>query len=146
MQDAIEAEMIFLAVPFPAHGDVARLRPDWSGKIVVDLTNDFGGDAPKMGSGLSSQVVAQAFAGARLVKAFNHLPAQQLGTNPPIEGQEQVVFVSSDDAQASASVAALATRLGFAPVEIGKLAGGAALHVVDGRPGGLLLQNLAKLG
>lgn len=40
-----------------------------------------------------------------------------------------------------------ATQLGFAPVEIGKLAeGGVALHVLDGQPGGLLLQNLAKLG
>ena len=110
------------------------------------MTNDFGGNAPKMGGGLSSQIVARAFAGARLVKAFNHLAAKQLGTNPPVEGQAQVVFVSSDDAEASATVAALATKLGFAPVELGPLANGAALHVVDGRPGGLLLQNLAKLG
>ena len=144
-QDAVNAEMIFLAVPFPAHADVARMRPDWSGKIVVDLTNDFGGDAPKMGGGLSSQVVARAFGGARLVKAFNHLAAQQLGTNAPVEGQAQTIFVSSDDATASASVAALATKLGFAPIELGPLAGGAALHVVDGNLGGLLLQNLAKI-
>ena len=146
VQDAIGAEIIFLAVPFAAHPDVAKLLPNWDGKIVVDLTNDFGGDTQKMGGHLSSEMVAQAFAGARVVKAFNHLPSAQLGTNPSVAGQQQVIFVSSDDAEASASVAALATRLGFAPIEIGKLAGGAALHVVDGQPGGLLLQNLAKLG
>ena len=147
VQDAIGAEIIFLAVPFAAHPDVAGLLPDWNGKIMVDATNDFGGDAQKMGGRLSSEVVAQAFVGAHLVKAFNHLPAAQLGTNPSVAGQQQVVFVSSDDADASATVAATVTQLGFAPVEVGKLAqGGVALHVVDGQPGSLLFQNLAKLG
>ena len=61
-------------------------------------------------------------------------------------GQRQAVFVSSNEADASATVAAVATQLGFAPIEVGKLnRGGAALHVVDGQPGGLLFQNLAKL-
>jgi hypothetical protein len=57
------------------------------------------------------------------------------------------VFVSSNDAEASATVAGLATQLGFAPIELGRLdKGGAPLHVLDGRPGGLLFQNLIKLG
>jgi hypothetical protein len=87
--------------------------------------------------------VTQAFVGARLVKAFNHLPVAQLGTNPSLEGQRQVVFVSSNDAAASAAVAAVATQLGFAPVELGRLdSGGLPLHVVGGRSGGLLFQNL----
>ena len=146
VQDASEAEMIFLAVPFPAHADVAKLRGDWQGKIIVDTTNALRVAPEDLGGRLSSEVVARAFAGARLVKAFNHLPARQLGTNPPVKGQQQVVFVSSDDAEASATVAALVTQLGFAPVELGKLAqGGAALHVLDGQPGGLLFENLAKL-
>ena len=82
---------------------------------------------------LSSEVVAKAFVGARLVKAFNHLPAAQLGTNPPLEGQQQVVFISSNDAEASATVAALATQVGFAPIELGRLdQGGVPLHAVDG--------------
>jgi predicted dinucleotide-binding enzyme len=145
-QDAIAAEIIFLAVPFAAHKDVAGLLPDWNGKIVVDLTNAFGVAPQELGGRVSSKIVAQAFVGARLVKAFNHLPAKQLGTNPSVNRQQQVVFVSSDDADASATVAAIATQLGFAPVELGKLAqGGMALHLIDGQPGGLLFQNLAKL-
>ena len=147
VKDAITAEIIFLAVPFAAHPDVAKLLPNWDGKIVVDATNDFGGDTQKMGGHLSSEMVAQAFAGARLVKAFNHLPSAQLGTNPSVAGQQQVIFVSSDDADASATVAAMISQLGFAPIKVGRLdQGGAALHVVNGQPGGLLLQNLAKLG
>lgn len=58
-----------------------------------------------------------------------------------------MVFVSSNDAEASGTVAALATQLGFAPIELGRLdQGGVPLHVVGGKPGGLLLQNLVKLG
>ena len=159
VQDACEAEMIFLAVPFLAHNDFAKqfkpknILPDfippmpWNGKIMVDVTNAFHVAPKELGGRLSSEVVAQAFVGARLVKAFNHLPAAQLGTNPSVEGQKQVVFVSSNDADASASVAAVVTELGFVPVELGKLAqGGAALHVLDGQPGGLLFQNLVKVG
>ncbi len=146
VQDASGAEMIFLAVPFPAHGDVARQCKDWNGRIVVDATNAFGVAPQELEGRLSSEIVARAFVGARLVKAFNHLPARQLGTNPSVDRQRQAVFVSSDDPEASATVAALVTQLGFAPVELGKLAqGGAALHVLDGQPGGLLFQNLAML-
>ena len=147
LQDAYTAEMIFLAVPFAAHKDVAKQFKQWNGKIVVDLTNAFHVVLEELGGLLSSEVVSQAFVGARLVKAFNHLPAAQLGTNPSVEGQQQAVFVSSNDADGSATVAAVATQLGFAPIELGRLdQGGAPLHVVGGRPGGLLLQNLARLG
>jgi 8-hydroxy-5-deazaflavin:NADPH oxidoreductase len=147
IQDASKAELIFLAVPFSAHKDVAKQFKQWNGKIVVDLTNAFHVAPEELGGLLSSEAVSQAFAGARLVKAFNHLPAAQLGTNPSLEGQRQAVFVSSNDANASAAVASLATQLGFAPIELGRLdKGGLPLHVLGGRPGGLLLQNLAKLG
>jgi 8-hydroxy-5-deazaflavin:NADPH oxidoreductase len=159
VEDAFEAGMIFLAVPFAAHHDVARqLRPKnvfpdfvpptpWSGKIIVDVTNAFHVAPDELRGLLSSEVVSKAFVGARLVKAFNHLPAAHLGTNPSLEGQRQVVFVSSNDADASASVAAMVTELGFAPVELGRLnEGGAALHVLNGQPGGLLFQNLVKPG
>ena len=147
IQDACQAQMIFLAVPFSAHKDVAKQFERWNGKIVVDLTNALRVDPEELGGLLSSEVVSQAFVGGRLVKAFNHLPAAQLGTNPSLEGQRQVVFVSSNDADASATVAAVATQLGFAPVELGRLdQGGAPLHVLGGRPGGLLFQNLVKIG
>ena len=150
IHDAYEAEMIFLAVPFPAHKDVAKQFKNWNGKIVVDAMNIldlFPKEREELGGVLSSEVVTKAFIGARVVKAFNHLPSDQLGTNPSVEGQRQAVFVSSNDADASATVAAVATQLGFAPVELGKLdEGGTPLHVVGGKPGGLLSQNLVKLG
>ncbi len=146
-QDAYKAGMIFLAVPFPAHKDVAKKLNNWNGKIVVDLTNALPFAPEELGDRLSSEIVSEAFVGARLVKAFNHLPAEQLGTNPSVEGQRQVVFIASNDPDAGAAVADVATQLGFAPVELGKLdQGGAPLHVLGGKPGGLLFQNLVKLG
>jgi predicted dinucleotide-binding enzyme len=147
VQDAYQAEIIFLAVPFSAHKDVAKQFKQWNGKIVVDATNALRVAPGELGGLLSSEVVSQAFVGARLVKAFNHLPAAQLGTNPAVEGQRQAVFVSSNDADASAAVAAVATQLGFAPIELGRLdKGGVPLHILGGQPGGLLFQNLVKLG
>jgi predicted dinucleotide-binding enzyme len=150
IQDACKAEMIFLAVPFPAHKDVAKQFKQWNGTIVVDVTNTLDlspVEQEELGGLLSSEVVSKAFVGARVVKAFNHLPAKQLGTNPAAKGQRQAVFVSSNDADASAAVAAVATKLGFAPIELGRLdQGGVPLHVLGGRAGALLSQNLVKLG
>jgi 8-hydroxy-5-deazaflavin:NADPH oxidoreductase len=147
LQDACQAEIIILAVPFSAHQEIAKQFKNWNGKIVVDAMNALHTAPEQLDGLLSSELVSKAFAGARLVKAFNHLPAAQLGTNPPLGEHRQVVFVSSDDVDASAIVAALATQLGFAPVELGRLdQGGIPLHFVGGQPGGLLFQNLEKLG
>ena len=146
VQDAYEAALIFLAVPFPAHKDVAKQFKTWKGKIVVDVTNALDVAPKDLGGRLSSEIVSKAFVGARLVKAFNHLPAAQLGTNPSRKGKRQVVFVSSNDVDASATVAKVATRLGFAPIELVRLdQGGVPLHALNGEPGGLMFQNVEKL-
>jgi hypothetical protein len=83
------AEVIFLAVPFPAHKGVAKILKNWNGKIIVDAMNILNlspKEREEMGGVLSSEVVAEAFGGARVVKGFNHLPAEQLGANPSIQG------------------------------------------------------------
>jgi 8-hydroxy-5-deazaflavin:NADPH oxidoreductase len=146
VQDAHKAEIIFLAFPFAAHKNIAKQFKDWNGKIVVDVTNAFHVAPEELGDRLSSEVISEAFAGARVVKAFNHLPAEKLGTNPE-KHQPQAVFLSSNDTDAGATIAAVASQLGFAPIQLGRLdQGGVPLHVVGGKPGGLLLQNLVKLG
>jgi 8-hydroxy-5-deazaflavin:NADPH oxidoreductase len=147
IKEAHQAEMIFLAVPFTSHKEVAQEFEQWNDKILVDVTNALHVAPTALGGRLSSEIVAEAFPGARLVKAFNHLPAAQLGTNPLLPSQQQAIFVSSNDPDASRIVAALVTQLGLAPVELGRLdQGGVPLHAVAGRPGGLLFQNLEKLG
>lgn len=148
LKHALDADVVFLAVGFLQVPAVAAQRTGGTGKLVVDVTNTLqpaDRDGMDLHGLLSSEFNAQFVVGAKVVKAFNHLPIQKLGMHPQAEGRRQVVFISSNDAGASAAIAALASRLGFAPVELGRLdEGGAALNVLGGRPGGLLFQDLAK--
>ncbi len=145
LQEALKADTIFLAVPFGEHREVAKALPSWKGKTVIDATNAFGVPPEELGGLLSSAFVAKAFTGARLVKAFNHLSAAILTTDPVVEGGHRVVFLSSDDEDAISSVANLAKQLGFAPVELGKVNEGGALVHAHGRSWGqLIFQDLFK--
>jgi predicted dinucleotide-binding enzyme len=91
--------------------------------------------------------VARAFTGAKLVKAFNHLPTATFAQGPTAQGGRRVVFVSGDDDTASATVSGLVDRLGFAPVELGKVAEGGMLVQARGRTWGrLIFQDLVKFG
>jgi predicted dinucleotide-binding enzyme len=145
LQDALEADTIILAVPFGEHREVAKALPSWKGKTVIDATNAFGVLPEELGGLLSSAFVAKAFAGAKLVKGFNHLVAATLATDPIVEGGHRVVFLSSDDEGAISAVADLAKELGFAPVQLGKLNEGGALVHARGRTWGqLIFQDLFK--
>jgi 8-hydroxy-5-deazaflavin:NADPH oxidoreductase len=72
---------------------------------VVDVTNAFGVALEEL-DGLPSSVVISRAPGARLVKAFNHLPAGILAEDPNVKGGRRVIFLSSDDESATASVGA----------------------------------------
>ena len=147
LQDALEAEIVILAVPFGTHKDVAKAASNWQGKIVIDATNAFGVAPEELGNLPSSVVISQALTGSRLVKAFNHLPAATLAEDPRVEGGRRVVFLSSDDEDAAARVAALAEQLGFAPVGLGRLAEGGTLVQARGRAWApLIFQDLFKKG
>jgi 8-hydroxy-5-deazaflavin:NADPH oxidoreductase len=145
LRDALEAETILLAVPFGGYRELARALPSWEGKTIVDATNAFGVPVEELDGLPSSVVVAKAFTGARLVKGFNHLPAATLAADPIVEGGHRVVFLSSDDEDAIAPVAALAKELGFAPVNLGKLGEGGALVQARGDTWGpLIFQDVFK--
>jgi 8-hydroxy-5-deazaflavin:NADPH oxidoreductase len=146
LAEALQADAIILAVPFASHPLVAQALSDWWGKIVIDAMNAFGVPPEVLGDSSSSELVARAFPGAKVVKAFNHLPAATLGGDPAEKGGRRVVFLSSDDRESSASVAALAEQLGFAAIELGDLgASGALLSVRGPNLGPLLRQNLIKI-
>ena len=144
--EAVEADVVILAVPFATHREVARAAANWEGKIVIDAMNAFNVPPEDLGGLPSTAAVAQALPGAKLVKAFNHLPEATLAQGPTTpQGGRRVIFVSSDDDAASATVAGLVDRLGFAPVELGKLTEGGLLVQARGRTWGrLIFQDLAK--
>ena len=143
LQDALEADVVILAVPFRAHTAVAAALPDWTGKIVVDAMNTYGVAPEELKGQASSDLVAAAFPGAKLVKTLNQLPAKLLAMNPAEGGGRRVMFISSNDKAAATSIARLVEDLGFAPIDLGRISEGGAL--LD-RSGPLVLQNLVKLG
>jgi 8-hydroxy-5-deazaflavin:NADPH oxidoreductase len=145
LEDALEADVILLAVPFWQHREVAKAVTSWQGKTVVDVTNAYGVPVEDLGGLPSSAVIAKAVPGAQLVKAFNHLAAATLAADPAVRGGRRVIFVSSDDEAAAAPVRALAEQLGFAPVWLGKLAeGGALVEARDKSWAPLIFQDLFK--
>jgi 8-hydroxy-5-deazaflavin:NADPH oxidoreductase len=144
---ALQADIIFLAVPYWAHRDVAKAGSNWQGKTIVDVTNSYGVSPEDLGDLSSSTVVSKAFPGAGLVKAFNHLPAEILAKDPEVNGGRRVVFLSSDDEKALPTVTALVQQLGYAPVNLGGLEEGGRLVQAKGSSWGPLnFQELFKFG
>jgi predicted dinucleotide-binding enzyme len=145
LAEAAQADIVFLAVRFEAHADVAKALPTWQGKTVIDVTNAYGVPPEQLGGLPSSQFIAQAFKGGRLVKGFNHLGAAVLAQDPAVQGGRRVVFLASDDDNAAAEVAALADNLGFAPVQLGGLSeGGLLVQARGNRWGPLIFKDLVK--
>lgn len=147
LRNAVEADTIILAVPFGEHSEVAKALPSWEGKTVIDATNAFGVPVEDLDGLPSSAVIAKAFPGAKFVKGFNHLPAGVLAEDPAITGGRRVIFLSSDDESATATVAALSVQLGYAPVSLDKIAeGGQLVQARDKIWAPLIFQDLFKKG
>ncbi|MEB0225259.1 NADPH-dependent F420 reductase [Pseudomonas sp. 10S4] len=145
LADAVKADIVFLAVRFESHPDVAKALPTWKGKTIIDVTNAYGVSPEELGGEPSSRVVAQAFTGGRLVKGFNHLGAAVLGQDPAVQGGRRVVFLASDDDGAAAEVGALAENLGFSPITLGGLSEGGLLVQARGNTWGqLIFKDLVK--
>lgn len=124
--EALLADVVILAIPFDVVPDAVK-GVDWGNRIVVDATNaiDFPAFTPRDLKGrLSTQIVADAVPGARVVKAFNTLFAALLGADPAVPGGRRVLFASGDDASARAAIVDLVERLGFAAVNLGGIAEG----------------------
>ncbi len=143
--DAVKADVIFLAVRFESHQEVAKALSTWQGKTIVDVTNAYGVPPEQLGGQPSSKAVAQAFTGGALVKGFNHLAAAVLDQDPAVHGGRRVVFLASDDDGAAAEIGALAQNIGFAPIQLGGLSEGGLLVQARGNNWGrLIFKDLVK--
>jgi predicted dinucleotide-binding enzyme len=127
LAQAVEADVVFLAVRFESHEDVAKTLPTWEGKTIIDVTNAYGVSPQELGGQPSSKVIEQAFTGAKLVKGFNHLVAAVLDQDPAVNGGRRVVFLASDDDDAATEIGTLAENLGFSPIQLGGLSEGGLL-------------------
>ena len=143
VQEAVKANIVILAVPFGSVPETVRDAAAWNGRIIVDATNaiDFPAFTPKdLGGRLSTGVVSDFVPGARVVKAFNTLPAAVLASDPAKDGGHRVVFLSGNDAAAKADVATLIKSVGFAAIDLGKFAEGRLAQF----GGPLMVHNLLK--
>ena len=146
-EEAAAADIVVIAVNWSKLPAAVAGLPAWDGRIVIDANNPI--EAPlfkpvDLHGRISSEVVAELVKGARLVKAFNHLRADVLASDPRADGGRRVLFYSGDDSVAKADVGALIDRLGFAGIDLGPLALGGRLAQFPGGP--LPNQNLVKIG
>ncbi len=146
-EQAARADLVFVAVNWSKLPAALAGLPDWNGRIVVDANNPIEPPLFKpadLRGRSSSDVVADLAPGAKLVKAFNHLPAPLLADDPAGQGGRRVLFYSGDDASARSTVGALIDRLGFFGVDLGSLAVGGGLTRIPG--GSLPIHHFVKLG
>lgn len=145
--EAGSADIVLVAVNWTKLPNALANLPAWRDRIVIDANNPI--EAPlfkpvDLGGRASSEVFAELVPGARVVKAFNHLPAHLLSSDPKSEGGRRVLFYSGDDTAAKAKVGALIERLGFFGLDLGPLVTGARLVQFPGGP--LPVHNLVKFG
>lgn len=133
--EALQAEVVMLAVPFEAVRGLVEQIADWQQRIIVDSTNaidytDF--SAADLGGRPSSDLVAEWAANARVVKAFGNTWAKVLARDPRSGAGRRVAFLSGNDAAANAEIAALAAQFGFEPIDLGRNDAGGLLQSFGG--------------
>ncbi len=117
------ADVVILAVPYGAAAGLAEVA-DFSGKIVVDVTNPVTADFSGLQVGhatSAAEEIAKALPGARVVKAFNTVFAQVYEQGLTFGDTPVQTFVAGDDAEAKVAVIALAKDAGFDARDAGPL-------------------------
>lgn len=139
IDEAAAAEIVVVGVPWSSVPDAVR-GLDWTGQIVIDATNDW--DPSDLNGRTSSELVADLVAPARVVKAANTYAAEMLASDPHAAGGQRVIFLSGDDVDAKAEVAALFLDAGFFTIDLGTLSRGGEMQQFNGPLAGV---NLVRL-
>lgn len=145
-QEAAQAPIVLVAVPWSRLPEALSGLPPWEGRIVIDSNNPLippHFTMAELGGRTSSEVVAELVSGAHVVKAFNTLPPSLLEVDPHKAGGQRVIFYCGDNSYAKRDVGQLIERMGFAGIDLGGLVDGGKLQQF---PGGTLPSlNLIRL-
>jgi len=139
--DAAAADIVVLAVMWP---DVPRAVDglDWSGRVVIDPTNDFG--PSDLNGRTSSEVVAELVTPGSRREGRQHVRRPPCSPfDPQQAGGQRVIFLSGDDdPKAKAVVGELFEDAGFFVIDLGGLREGGQMQQVGGPLAGLDLIRL----
>lgn len=122
---AKDVDAVIVATPYSEA--VAALTSVGSlvGKVVIDITNPLTPDFMGLTLGHSTSAaeqIAQAVAGAEVVKGFNTIFAQLLAEGGNFGGgKKATVFLASDSVRAKQTAKALAESMGFQTMDAGGL-------------------------
>jgi predicted dinucleotide-binding enzyme len=121
---AAKADIVVLAVPWPAMEKVAQSLGGLKGKIVIDISMPFrqakdGYPEPSMPTS-SAEMIQQWNPGARVVKTFATMGSGIID-EPQSAGGTVSLPIASDDKAAKEKVAGMVAALGLDPVDFGPL-------------------------
>lgn len=114
-------EVVTIATPWPATQAAIESAGDLSGKIVIDCTNPLKPDLSGLAIGHTTSAAEQVASwakGARVVKCFNTTGANNM-ENPNYGGDQPVMFLCGDDADAKKIVTKLGEDVGFEMIDAG---------------------------
>lgn len=126
------ADVVILAVPYPAAAETIRESGGFPGKILIDISNPITPDFKALTVGHTSSAaeeIQKAAPQAKVVKAFNTIFAQLLPAEAR-KGRAVQVFVAGDDEAAKKVVSDLVAKGEFEPVESGALSNSRYLEPV----------------
>lgn len=122
--DPIDGDIVILAVPYSAAGEIIKeYEGQFAGKVVVDISNPLNAtydDLATPAGSSAAEELARLAPQAKMVKAFNTTFARTLLAGH-VAGQSLDVFIAGDDPQARASISELARKGGLNPVEMGPI-------------------------
>jgi NADPH-dependent F420 reductase len=132
-QAAADCEMVVIATPWDSAATMAQAHAAYlRGKIVISMANalvrvgkEFQPLVPPRGS-VAAHVQA-AVPGSRVVAAFHHLPAAELGAiGHPIDSD---VLICGDDPRAVQAVSEIVSKIpGCRPLDAGELSNATAIE------------------
>ena len=119
-------EVVLVSVPYSAMPEIGRDNAaELKGKVILDTSNPVEGRdgaialaAQKKGAGVAT---AEYLVGARVVRAFNCIPAASLANNANRRPERIAIPIGGDDAPALAIAERLVRDAGFDPVVVGSL-------------------------
>jgi len=123
--DAVrDARIVLLTVHWNRVRSVLRAAGSLRGKILIDSTNPMNDADTALVIGRTrsgGESVARLARGARVIKAFNTVPAELLRAGPRVLGERPDVCYCGNDVAAKRVVARLIRQIGFEPVNCGSL-------------------------